>query len=705
MGGVLRLDLRISTRLLLGFSAVCAVLAFAVGATIYLIAGVSQTVDRLVTLRAPVSIESTQMVGNLYSTLATLRGYLLTGNPQGKLDRAAMWKELDATQASIDQKVARFTNPDNKRKWEQAKALLVEFRAAQERAEAVAFTPDAYPATKLLQDEAAPHADAIVADITKMIDEEVRLEATPERKQLFKSMADMRGNFAMAVAQVRTYLLTGDKATKDRFAHFLGVADKALAALTAHRAMLTPTQAGAFDALVKEHDAFAPLPAKMFAIRDTPQWNMPVHLLVTEAAPRALKLLDLLDGQKQADGTRTGGIKANQQKMLAEESRDVFDQVATLRRLEWALLVGGLLIAGAIVFFASRSITVPLRGIVSAMRRLAEGDFAVVLPGLGHKNEIGEISGAVEAFKVKAREKAEREAAEKAELDRQAAAERRAAMLKLADDFEASVGGVIEMVSSAATELEASAGTLTRTADTTQQLSTAVAAASEEASTNVQSVASATEELSSSVTEIGRQVQESSRIAGEAVDQAHRTDERITKLAHAAGRIGDVTALITTIAEQTNLLALNATIEAARAGEAGKGFAVVAQEVKQLAAQTAKATNEITTQIAEMQSATQDSVAAMKEIGGTIVRISEIATTIASAVEEQGAATQEITRNVQQAAAGTTQVASNITDVSRGSAETGSASSQVLSSAQSLANESNRLKLEVDRFLTTVRAA
>jgi methyl-accepting chemotaxis protein len=221
----------------------------------------------------------------------------------------------------------------------------------------------------------------------------------------------------------------------------------------------------------------------------------------------------------------------------------------------------------------------------------------------------------------------------------------------------------------------------------------------------VQSVASATEELGSSVNEISRQVQESSRIAIDAVKQAENTDGRIVQLSHAAGRIGEVVKLITAVAEQTNLLALNATIEAARAGEAGRGFAVVASEVKALAAQTAKATDEIGTQIAGMQSATQDAVVSIKEISQTIGRISEIATTIASAVEEQGAATQEISRNVQQAAQGTSQVAGNISDVNDGASETGSASAQVLASARSLSSDSNHLRLEVDKFLATVRAA
>jgi methyl-accepting chemotaxis protein len=276
---------------------------------------------------------------------------------------------------------------------------------------------------------------------------------------------------------------------------------------------------------------------------------------------------------------------------------------------------------------------------------------------------------------------------------------------RLADSFNQTIGAIVETVSSASTELEDSASTLTKTAETTQQLSSKVATASEEASTNVQTVAAATEEMNTSVNEIARQVQLSSEIAAQAVKQAEKTDVRIAELSQAATRIGDVVKLITSVAEQTNLLALNATIEAARAGEAGKGFAVVAQEVKALAAQTAKATDEIGSQITGMQKATQESVTAIKEISATISRISEIASTIAAAVEEQGAATKEISRNVQEAAKGTAQVAANITEVNRGAGDTGSASSQVLSSAQSLSNESNHLKVEVEKFLNTVRAA
>ena len=367
------------------------------------------------------------------------------------------------------------------------------------------------------------------------------------------------------------------------------------------------------------------------------------------------------------------------------------------------LAVGLLLIATCV--FSVFTIARPMSALSASMQELADGNFAVVLPGLGRKDEIGDVAQAVENFKVKAEEKAREEAEAKHKQDQAAAQLRKADMIKLADSFEGAVGQIIETVSSASTELEASAGTLTKTAERAQQVTTAVAAASEEASTNVQSVASATEEMASSVTEISRQVQELARMANEAVDQARKTNDRVSELSKAAARIGDVVELINTIAGQTNLLALNATIEAARAGEAGRGFAVVASEVKALAEQTAKATGEIGQQITGIQAATQESVGAIKEISGTIERLSEISSTIAAAVEEQGAATQEISRNVQQAAQGTQQVSSNITDVQRGAGETGSASSQVLSAAQSLSRDSNRLKLEVGKFLDTVRAA
>jgi len=396
-------------------------------------------------------------------------------------------------------------------------------------------------------------------------------------------------------------------------------------------------------------------------------------------------------------GTRSEAAAA---KAVRESEAEIRQSRIILICLALVSLATALLIGW---FYVSRGVVRRLVRLQNSMKCIAAGDLGTEIATSG-SDEIAEMAEALQVFKGNMLE-SNRLRAERSETEKQARAQRRAEMQKLADEFEAAVGEIVQTVSSASTELEASATSLSRTAEETQQLSGMVESASGEASSNVRSVAAATDEMTASIAEISRQVQESNRITGEAVSQAEVTDQRINELSKAALRIGDVVNLITTIAEQTNLLALNATIEAARAGDSGRGFAVVAQEVKALAAQTASATQEISSQIAGMQVATQDSVVAIKQIGTTISRISEIAATIATSVEQQGGATQEISRNVVQAAQGTSEVATNIVDVNKGARETGSASAKVLSSARSLSGESNRLKLEVGRFLNTVRAA
>jgi methyl-accepting chemotaxis protein/CHASE3 domain sensor protein len=402
------------------------------------------------------------------------------------------------------------------------------------------------------------------------------------------------------------------------------------------------------------------------------------------------------------------GSNAMKADLLSDQQRLESESNATIgetERLVVMLAVGGFLLGGVLAVLLGKGISRPMTTMCKAMRELASGNFDVVLPGLGRKDELGEMASAVEEFKVQAVAKAERDAAAHDAQNKASSAARRTELIRFADDFEAAVGAIVSNVSASAVQLEAAAGTLTRTAETTQSLSSQVSGSSEEASNNMQSVASATEELSVSVDEIGRRVRESSQIAQAAVLQAQQTDGRISKLSRAAQEIGDVVKLITAIAEQTNLLALNATIEAARAGEAGRGFAVVASEVKSLASQTAKATDEISSHISGMQGATQESVAAIKEIGGTIAKISDIAATISSAVEQQSSATQEIARSVQNVAEGTQHAAANIMRVNRGATETGSASEDVLSSARTLSTESTRLREELDRFMANIRAA
>ncbi|MDB5367914.1 MAG: methyl-accepting chemotaxis protein [Rhodospirillales bacterium] len=391
----------------------------------------------------------------------------------------------------------------------------------------------------------------------------------------------------------------------------------------------------------------------------------------------------------------------------AAEGRKAADRGAAIYQSARLLVLGALVVAGAICAFCGFALIVsvsrPIGAMTEAMRRLAGRDMQTEIVGLGRGDEIGGMAEAVQVFKTSMIE-ADRLAAEQA-AEQEVKAKRAATLELLTRSFETKVGQMSASLSSSATEMEATAQSMSSTAEETNQQSLAVASAAEQASTNVQTVAAAAEELSSSIAEIGRQVEQSTRIAGKAVEDAERTDEVVQGLAIGAQKIGAVVKLIQDIAAQTNLLALNATIEAARAGDAGKGFAVVASEVKALATQTGRATEDIAGQIAQIQESTGRAVAAIQGIGTTIAEVSQISAAIAAAVQQQGAATQEIARNVQQAAAGTREVTSNIVGVKEAATSTGAAAAQVLGAAGDLARQSDQLSGEVDQFLAGVKAA
>ncbi|MBT3701409.1 MAG: HAMP domain-containing protein [Alphaproteobacteria bacterium] len=708
-------------RLIAGYTVIVVILVAAIAITMWQVNGMQSTTQRIVELRMPTAAASAGMVNNINSSLAALRGWMLTGNEIFKKQRATVWQDIAKTSAEMDNYSKNWTVPANIENWNIFKTTLAEFKLAQEKTEKIAHSAEEQPATKMLVTDAAPRAAVLSKEITAMINQEATFEPTADRRRLLISMANFRGSLGLGLANIRAYLLTGEKKFATNFNKLWKGNDKAFKEIGQSASLLRPGQLTSFNKIVKARKDFASLPPKMFAIRGSKKWNMANYTLVSEAAPRAGKLLTILSGEMADDGTRAGGMVANQRGLLVKDGVGAADDASTLVTELWILLLAGVVIAAFVSIVSARSIIGPIKAIIHVMDELTNGNLEVDIPGLERSDENGDMARAVEVFKQNAIEKVrleeeekqaavERERQEQAERDREAAdnearATRQAHIETLTNNFGDVAETALGSVAAQSEQMKSSALSMSDIAKNTETESVAVASAAEEASVSVQTVASASEELSSSIGEISRQVSHSAEISGKAVVAANTTNNTIQQLAEGSRQIGEVIDLINDIAEQTNLLALNATIEAARAGDAGKGFAVVASEVKNLASQTAKATEDIGVQISAIQGSTNEAVSAIEGISTTIAEMNEIATNIASAVEEQGAATAEISRSVQEAASGTTEVSQNIVKVKSGAEQTGEASGNVQNSAEELAGEFDKFRREIEGFLADIKAA
>lgn len=691
---------RIRSRLALCLGGVLIPFAITTSLTLWNLSSVEADTQRLVSQHVPLGVAGLSMAADVNDSMSALRGWMLTGDANAKSQRVAAWRRIEARAAAMAAMTAQ--DADAVDRWAKVQALLPDFRAAQDNVEAVARSPKEQPAITILTNEATPAVALMGQQMSAMMDEEGRLPATPARKELLRQMAEFRGPLGLASAQMRAYLLTGDPGLKKSFETYAARAKVGFSYLSSHRDLMTTTQLTAWSAVQGAWAQFEPLPERLFAIRDSEDWNMAQKMMLKEVGPRASALHELLVG----DGTQSmaGGLVGATVEKLRTTVSNLSTRLLAFKTVTWILLFAGLGASGWAIVMGVRTIARPIQVLTKATESLAAGDYHARIEVGSRTDEIGAMAVAVEYFRQMLLEKSHHEARIQ-ETEQKARAEQAQVLEDLRKEFEQSIGRTVAQLTSAVREMRANASVMADAAKQTQHQAERGSGAAGETSANVSNVAGAAEQLAASIKEIARNSAQSARSAGAAVEQAQRTRHVVGALDQAVARVGEVVLLISNIAGQTNLLALNATIEAARAGEMGKGFAVVAGEVKGLANQTRLATGDIEIQVRDIQAAAADARHAIQEIAESIEGVGAFTASISAAVEQQEATTSEIVRSVLLASEGTQDVNLVIDGVRRGADATGDAAAQVLAASERLLDGFTTLERDLGMFLTRIKAA
>jgi methyl-accepting chemotaxis protein len=753
-------NLKIATRIGVGFTFICIVLLVIVGLTQWNLARIDHASNVIIKLRVPTAAASAKMVSNINESLAALRGYMITGKAGFKQQRAVVWADIAAQADAMDRLSANWTNADNVAAWTDFKTVLAEFSTAQDRVEAVAFTIDEQPATKILVQDAAPQASIIVNKITEMIEIEKELAATPSRKALVTMMADYRGSMGLGMANIRAYLLTGDAKFRKEFDRFWQINEARFGTLSGTLDLLIPEQAAAFADLSKARANFAPLPPRMFEIRGSEAWNVANHLLLTEAAPRAAKLLTVLAGEKSADGIRRGGMVENQEKLLATDAEHSADDIAFLSLEVWILLGVGLVFALSFGAVVTRSVTKPVGEITHSMGGLTDGDLETEVTGQERGDEVGDMARAVQIFKeslienkrleeiqgthardAEARQleeetrqreeqnrldaEAEREA-HAAEESRQAALQKRVVeeigsglgalvrgdlsyrvTMEMPPEYETlksnfnqtgeRLSGIVGEISQVVSGVNGAAGDInSATGDLGER--------TENQASNLEETAAAMEEMLATVSQNAKNTDQThsliTKTRGEAEksgDVVKQANEAMLDIEKSSKEIAEIIGVIDEIAFQTNLLALNAAVEAARAGDAGKGFAVVATEVRTLAQRSSVAAKEIKTLISQSGDRVETGVNLVNAASESLVGIT-------TAINEVSKIMGEIASAGREQATGLEEVNGAVSQMDTMTQQNAAMVEENTAAARSLLDETSRL-VELMSFFKSAREA